>query len=280
MVELRQNFFGIWAAIKRNPSATAGIAVLLAWGIVAILAPVVAPYDPTAIDFLAAADPMPSSSHWLGTDSTGRDILSRIIWGARTTYTVVPLSVFAAFIVGIALGMPAGYFGGWIDTLVSRASDIMLSFPALILYIILITSFGPSLCNIVIAVTLAYAPGVSRLARAITLSLREQDYVAAAQVRGETSLYIMAVEILPNARGPLTVDLCLRAGYTVILTGTLGFLGLGLPPPTADWGGMVVENGHLLSIYWHMTVFPCLAISSVVISCNLVADSLRGGRTR
>jgi peptide/nickel transport system permease protein len=157
-------------------------------------------------------------------------------------------------------------------------SDVILAFPALILYIILITAFGPSLLNIIIAVTLAYAPGVSRIARGITLSLRERDYVAAAQARGESSVTIMAVEILPNARGPLVVDLCLRAGYTVILTGTLGFLGLGLPPPTADWGGMVVESAHLLSVHPHMAIFPCIAISSVVVACNLLADSLRGAR--
>lgn len=261
--------------LLRSPSALTGLVVIIAWGLVALLAPVIAPYDPSAIDFAAAADPHPSWSHWLGTDSTGRDMLSRLIWGARTTYIVVPLAVLSAFSAGILLGVPAGYFGGWFDTLVSRVSDVILAFPALILYIILITSLGPSLLNIIIAVTLAYAPGVSRIARGITLSLREQDYVAAAQARGETSLYIMFAEILPNARGPLIVDLCLRAGYTVILTGTLGFLGLGLPPPTPDWGGMVVESAHLLPIAWHMAVFPCLAIASLVIGCNLLADGLR-----
>ncbi|MEO5324033.1 ABC transporter permease [Mesorhizobium sp. CC13] len=263
------------AAISRNPTAFAGLSVLVFWATVAVLAPLISPYDPTAIDFSAAADPMPSWSHWLGNDSSGRDLLSRIIWGARTTYTVVPLAVGSAFILGIALGVPAGYFGGWADTFISRVSDVILAFPVLILYIILITALGPSLINIIVAVTLSYAPGVSRLARGITLSLREQDYIAAAQLRGESSLYIMLVEILPNARGPLLVDLCLRAGYTVIMVGTLGFLGLGLPPPTPDWGGMVVESAHFLSTYWHMSLFPCVAISSVVIACNLLADSLR-----
>lgn len=261
--------------VFRSKTATLGLGLILFWGLIAAFAPLIAPYDPSAIDFVAAADPMPSSTHWLGTDSTGRDILSRLIFGARTTYIVVPLAVLSAFAAGILLGLPAGYFGGWFDTLVSRLSDVILAFPALILYIILITALGPSLLNIVIAVTLAYAPGVSRIARGITLALREQDYVAAAQARRETALYIMFAEILPNARGPLIVDLCLRAGYTVILTGTLGFLGLGLPPPTPDWGGMVVESAHLLPIHWHMAVFPCLAIASVVIGCNLLADGLR-----
>ena len=265
-------------AILKSPAALIGLAILVVWGLVALLAPWIAPYDPNAIDFMAAAAPRPSAAHWLGTDATGRDLLSRVMWGARTTYSVVPLAIGSAFTVGILLGVPAGYFGGWYDDVVSRLSDVILAFPALILYIILITAFGPSLLNIVIAVTLAYAPGVSRIARGITLSLRERDYVAAAQARGESSVAIMAVEILPNARGPLVVDLCLRAGYTVILTGTLGFLGLGLPPPTADWGGMVVESAHLLPLHPHMAIVPCIAISSVVIACNLLADSLRGAR--
>lgn len=260
---------------SRSPSALIGVTLIVAWGLVALLAPLIAPYDPSAIDFAAAADPKPSLAHWLGTDSSGRDILSRLIWSARTTFTVVPLAVVSAFAAGILLGVPAGYFGGWFDALVSRLSDVILAFPALIIYIILITALGPSLLNIIIAVTLAYAPGVSRIARGITLALREQDYVAAAQARGESSFYIMFAEILPNAKGPLIVDLCLRAGYTVILTGTLGFLGLGLPPPTPDWGGMVVESAHLLPIAWHMAVFPCVAIASLVIGCNLLADGLR-----
>lgn len=262
-------------AVLRSRAATLGFAVLLAWGLVAALAPWLAPYDPTAIDFAAAADPSPSPEHLLGTDSVGRDLLSRIIWGARTTYAVVPLAIGSAFLLGVAAGLLAGYYGGWLDHLVSRVGDVMLAFPALVLYIILITAVGPSVINIVIAVTLAYAPGVSRLTRGQVLALKSQDYVKAAEARGEPGLYIMVMEILPNARGPLIVDLCLRAGYTVILIGTLGFLGLGLPPPTADWGGMVVEGSHLLSVHWHMAVLPCLAITSVVIACNLLADGLR-----
>lgn len=252
-----------------------GGGILAFWALVAALAPWLAPYSPSAIDFAAAADPRPSARHWLGTDMVGRDLLSRLIWGARTTFIVVPLALGAAFAVGIAAGATAGYRGGWIDALVSRASDVMLAFPALILYVILITSFGPSVTNIVIAVTLAYAPGVARLARGQVMALRSMDYVRAAEARGEPAWSIVLIEILPNASGPLLVDLALRAGYTVILVGTLGFLGLGLPPPTPDWGGMVVDGAAMIGVHWHMAVFPSIAISSVVVACNLLADGLR-----
>ncbi|MEO6624732.1 MAG: ABC transporter permease [Burkholderiaceae bacterium] len=255
--------------------ASAGATILMFWAVVALAAPWIAPYDPLALDFSGALDHAPSASHWLGTDSLGRDLLSRIIFGTRTLFSVVPLAVGTAFAVGIALGAIGGYSGGLADQVISRLSDVMLAFPALIIYVILLTSLGPSLINIVIAVTLAYAPGVSRLARGQVLAIKELDYVKAAQARGDHPLSVILLEILPNARGPLVVDLCLRAGYTVILTGTLGFLGLGLPPPTPDWGGMVVENTQLLSVHWHMAVMPCIAIVSVVVACNFLADGLR-----
>jgi len=265
-------------AARGRWAVRSGLGILIFWALVAAFAPLIAPYAPSAIDFAAAADPRPSAVHPLGTDLLGRDLLSRLIWGARTTFAVVPLALGAAFVVGIAAGAVAGYFGGWTDAVISRASDVMLAFPALILYVILITARGPSLSNIVIAVTLAYAPGVARLCRAQVLALRGLDYVRAAEARGEPAWSIIIAEILPNARGPLLVDLALRAGYTVILVGTLGFLGLGLPPPTPDWGGMVVEGSGMMAVYWHMALFPCIAISSVVIACNLLADGLREAR--
>ncbi|MCB2129437.1 MAG: ABC transporter permease [Rhodobacteraceae bacterium] len=262
----------------RSGSVSVALNILLFWAVVAVAAPLLSPYDPTTIDFTASLDPSPSAAHWLGTDATGRDLLSRIIWGARTTFLVVPLSVLSAFAVGGVAGMVSAWFGGWTDTIIGRAGDVMLAFPALIVYIILITSFGPSMWNIVLAVTLAYAPGVARLMRAQVLSIKSLEYVLAARAAGEGPLYIMFVEILPNVGTPLIVDLCLRTGYAVILVGTLGFLGLGLPPPTPDWGGMVVEGVNLLTLYPHISLFPAAAVTSVVIACNLLADGLRGLR--
>lgn len=263
------------ARIAASRTATIGFTILIFWGLVALLAPWIAPYDPTAIDFAATMEPGLSSEHWLGADSLGRDMASRLIWGARTTYIVVPISIGSAFVVGGVAGLMAGWYGGWIDSLISRAGDVMLAFPALVLYIILITSFGASLWNIVVAVTLAYAPGVARLMRGQVLAVKTQDYVLAARSGGESGPYIMFIEILPNVGAPLVVDLCLRSGYTVILIGTLGFLGLGLPPPTPDWGGMVFSGVNFLTLYPHMALLPAVAVTSVVVACNLLADGLR-----
>jgi peptide/nickel transport system permease protein len=171
--------------------------------------------------------------------------------------------------------LPAGYYGGGVDLVVSRVADVVLSFPVIILYMIVLAVFGASALNIVLIVSLTKAPIVARIVRALTLELRDRDYVAAAKMRGESALYIMLVEILPNARGPLIVEMCLRLGYTTITIGVLGFLGIGLPPPDPDWGGMVKDTYSMLAVWPHMALFPCAAISSLVIGFNLLAVGLR-----
>jgi len=173
------------------------------------------------------------------------------------------------------MGLLAGYRLGWWDMILSRIADIVLSFPVLVLYVIVIATIGASGINIVIAITFASAPGIMRIVRGLTLDLRNRDYVAAAQTRGESDWFIMLAEILPNARGPLIVDACLRLGYVVITIGILGFLGLGLPPPDPDWGGMVSESRSLAMAFPYMAVFPCIAISSLILGFNLLADGLR-----
>jgi len=185
------------------------------------------------------------------------------------------LATICAYVVGVMMGLAAGYHRGWWDTILSRIGDIILSFPVLVLYIIVIATFGASGINIVIAITFASAPGIMRIVRGLVLDLRNRDYVAASQTRGESGLYVMLIEILPNARGPLIVDACVRLGYVIITIGVLGFLGLGLPPPDPDWGGMVNESRKLAMAFPHMTVFPCIAISSLVLGFNLLADGLR-----
>jgi peptide/nickel transport system permease protein len=264
-----------WARIYRSRTALVGLFLVGTWVLLAILAPILPLHSPTAQDVMAMVDPTPSADHWLGTDILGRDVLSRLIFGARTVLIVAPLSVAVAMVIGITMGMLAGYYGGWIDTLISRFSDIILAFPVLVLYVILIANIGPSVLNIVIATTIASAPGIGRITRSLVLGLREQEYIAAAKLRAESTLYIMLVELLPNCRSMLIVDACLRIGYTIITIGILGFLGLGLPPPNPDWGGMVKESTTVLNVWPIMALAPSVAIVSLVLGFNLLADGLR-----
>ena len=264
-----------WLRLFRSPTAVIGLALILFWVILAVLAPVLPLISPTDQDVMAMADPNPSLTHLLGTDILGRDILSRLIFGARTVLVVAPLSVAVAMAVGIVIGMLAGYFGGVVDMLVSRMSDVILAFPVLILYVILIANIGPSVINIIVATTIASAPGIGRIVRGLVLDLKEREYVAAARLRAESTLYIMIVELLPNCRGPLIVDACLRIGYTIITIGILGFLGLGLPPPNPDWGGMVRETTTVINVWPLMSIAPSVAIVSLVLGFNLLADGMR-----
>jgi peptide/nickel transport system permease protein len=261
--------------ILRSRTAVVGLFLVTSWVVLAILAPILPLQSPTAQDAMALANPFPSANHWLGTDILGRDILSRLIFGARTVLAVAPLSVAVAMIVGIAMGMIAGYYGGWMDAVISRFSDIVLAFPVLVLYVVLIANIGPSVLNIVIATTIASSPGIGRITRGLVLGLKQQEYVAAARLRAESTLYIMLVEILPNCRSMLIVDACLRIGYTIITIGILGFLGLGLPPPNPDWGGMVKESTTVLNVWPFMALEPSIAIVSLVLGFNLLADGLR-----
>ena len=270
-----RGFFRWMVLLRESPVAVVGTLLIAFWLTVAIFAPYFTQFDPNAQDFAALADPTPSEAHFLGTDHLGRDIWSRLIFGARTVFIVAPTAVAVAYFAGCLMGMLSGYYGGWIDTVISRLSDIILSFPVLILYIILISTVGPSALNIIVAVTLASSPGIGRIVRGMILDLRNLEYVDAAKIRGERPFYIMVVELLPNARGPLIVDGCVRMGYTIITIGVLGFLGLGLPPPDPDWGGMVKDTTAMIVVWPHMSVLPCVAISSLVIGFNLLADGLR-----
>ena len=212
---------------------------------------------------------------WLGTDHIGRDIWSRLIFGSRQVLLFAPLATLLAYMVGIPMGLAAGYKRGVVDDVLSFIANVILSFPVLVLYVIIIATVGASPVNILIAVTFASAPGIMRIVRGLALDLRNREYVAAAETRGESTWRIMIVEILPNARGPLIVDACLRLGYVIITIGVLGFLGLGLPPPDPDWGGMINETRQMAMTFPHMSLFPVFAISSLVLGFNLLADGLR-----
>jgi peptide/nickel transport system permease protein len=272
-----------FALLRESWVGMIGSGLVLFWIIVAILAPLLAPFDPNAtlVPFqgigakFAGNATVPAGTFWLGTDQLGRDILSRVIYGSQTVLIYAPLATLSAYTVGILMGLAAGYYRGLTDDLLSRLADIILSFPVLVLYIIIIATIGASGLNIIIAITFASAPGIMRIVRGLVLDLRNRDYVAAAQTRGEGAWRIMLVEILPNARGPLIVDSCLRLGYVIITIGVLGFLGLGLPPPDPDWGGMINETRSMAMAFPHMVLFPCFAISSLILGFNLLADGLR-----
>jgi peptide/nickel transport system permease protein len=236
--------------------------------------PWLARYSPVE-QFRGENQQAPSAKHWLGTDRQGRDLWARLAHGSRIILLLAPFSVAIALIIGGTLGVVAGYYGGLTDEITMRALDGLMAFPQILLYLVIIAALGPSITNIIIAITIAGAPGIARLVRSLTLDIKTRDFVAAAETRGENPWYIMFVEILPNARGPIIIDAMLRIGYAVFAIGTLGFLGLGLPPPSPDWGSIVaqgksfIQAGHPWDALW-----ASLAIAMLVVGLNLMADGL------
>ena len=339
---------GTWGRIFDSGVGTFGLALVLFWLLTAIFAREVALFDPFAqIRALqnkppGAVDPTSGLPYLFGGDMLGRDVFSRMVYGSRTVMAIAPLATLFAYTVGITLGLPAGYLGGRLDTVLSFLANLVLAFPVILLFYLLVTpeiretpipgtmaavlfafpvifvalvvwsrlaerpeallrvlapvllvgAFGwlgltglwdptgllrmaPNTLNIFLAVVFITAPTVFRIVRGLTLDIKTRDYVAAAQTRGERPWYIMLWEILPNARGPLIVDACLRIGYTTILLGTLGFFGLGVSPESPDWGSTINEGRKLLRIYVHPALPPALALMSLVLGLNLLADALR-----
>ncbi len=272
-------WFKAIALLRESPVGMVGGVIVLFFALLAVFAPLVAPFDPNQpiLPFALPGAAAPEGGIFLfGTDHLGRDILSRIIWGGQRVLFYATAATLSAYVVGIAMGLMAGYSRGWIDEAISFVANVILSFPVMVLYVLIIAKLGASGANIIFAVVFASSPGIMRIVRGVTLDIATREYIAAAQTRGESSWYIMIVEILPNARGPLIVDFCLRMGYTTITIGALGFLGLGLPPPDPDWGGMITETrAFVTGGFPHMAIIPACAVSLLVLGFNLLADGLR-----
>ena len=273
--------------------ATVGIAIVLFWVIVAFVSLIWTPYDPNASDFIQNQGP--SAQNWLGTDHLGRDILSRLMQGTQVillktrlpgdTGISIPIGVaiwgvLGSLTLGSVLGLNAGYRGGWWDQIIMQVLDALIAFPQIVLYLVVIAALGQGDLVVILAITITGAPGVARLARSLALDIKTRDYIRAAETRGENAWFIMFREILPNARGPLLVDAMLRVGYAIFAIGTLGFLGIGLPPPDPDWGNMVNEARRNIFANQLAVIWPALAIASLVIGLNLFADGLREEMTR
>lgn len=274
-------------------TATVGLIIVLFWVIVGLVSLFWTPYPPNAQLFDPNLPPNPINL--LGTDNLGRDIWSRIMAGTQVVLLKTRISaepaivipggvaiwgVVGAVLVGGVLGVNAGYRGGGADQTIMQVLDAFIAFPVIVLYLVVVTALGRGDVIVILAITITGAPGVARLVRGLTLNIKTRDYIRAAETRGESQWHIMFWEVLPNARGPLLADAMLRIGYAIFAIGTLGFLGLGLPPPDPDWGSMVNDARKYIYVDPLAIVWPSLAIATLVIGINLFADGLREEITR
>jgi len=256
----------------RSPLAVAGTVVALGWIVVAVLAPWIAPHDPLAQDLPRLAPP--SADAIMGTDGTGRDVFSRLVYGAQTTIPLALMLVVCAMIIGTVVGALAGYLGGWVDEVLMRVTDMVMAFPTVILAMVIAASLGPSILNAVIAGIIVAWPPYARITRSLVLGLRTQNYVIAGRLLGSSPLRSLLRDVLPNIAGPVLVLASLDIGTAILLLSGLSFLGLGAQPPTAEWGTMIASAVQNTSAWW-LGLFPGLAILTVVMAFNFIGDSLR-----
>jgi ABC-type dipeptide/oligopeptide/nickel transport system permease subunit len=263
---------GVTKSIWRQPLTVAGLVVLVAWLLVAIAAPLIAPYNPLAESFKPLLPP--SAQHLFGTDDLGRDVLSRVIYGARVSLPLSLLLVGLSVVIGSTLGAVAGYFRGWIDGVLMRLCDLLFAFPAIVLAMVVTATIGPSITHAIIALVFISWPWYARIVRGLVMSIADTEYVTANRLLGASVRQALTVDVLPNVVGPILVLATLDLGGAVLLLSALSFLGLGAQPPMAEWGAMVSEGIQYFTNWWIGT-FPGLAIFSVVLAFNLVGDSLR-----
>lgn len=261
-------------AFRANKLSTVGVAIFLVVVALALLAPVISPHDPLEQNILNRMED-PSAQFWLGTDSYGRDILSRLLYGARISLFIGVAAIGSAMLIGSAIGLYAGYRGGKVDAVIMQAMDVLLAFPALILGLVIVAMLGPSIQNLIIAISLTAIPPFARIARAPTIVVKERDFVEACRALGYGDMRIMLLHVLPNILSEVLVMGSLWLATAIRVEASLSFIGLGVKPPTPTWGGMIREGFEkILDTPW-LSVFPGLAILLVVFSLNLIGDGLR-----
>jgi peptide/nickel transport system permease protein len=260
--------------LRRRPLAVAGLVVATLFVLVALFAPLVAPYDPAATNFSAVLQP-PSSEHIMGTDDLGRDVFSRVVYGARASLEAGVLATLLAMVIAVPLGLVAGYYRGWWDPVISRFTDVVLAFPFLIVAVGMAAIFGPSLRNVVIALGVTAVPWVVRVTRGEALALREQEFVRAAVANGAGDRTILGRHLMPNMAGTLLVQATVWIPQAIIGEAVLSFLGLGVQPPTPSWGSMLSAAQPFISIDAWLAIWPGLAIFLATLSFNLLGDGLR-----
>lgn len=264
-----------WFRLLRNKAAIAGLVIILLFILMAIFSPLLAPMDPLEQNIDIRKTPPLSGSNILGTDELGRDLLSRLIYGARLSMTIGIISVGIAMLGGVAIGMVSGYYGGWFDKIVMRIIDIMLAFPYVLLTIVIVAVLGPSLTNAMIAIGISQMPRYVRLIRASVLAEKESDYILAERSIGTGDFELMFGSILPNSLAPIIVQATLGVGEAILSSAALSFLGLGAQPPTPEWGLMIASSREFVTSAWWIVTFPGLATLLAVLGFNLFGDGLR-----
>jgi peptide/nickel transport system permease protein len=263
-----------WRLLLRRPTFYAGAGILLFWVVCALFGRLFAPDNPLAQQLLLN-NAAPSAAHWFGTDQLGRDVLSRVIVGARDILIITPLATVLGTILGTALGLAMGYFGGALDAVAGRLVEAVLALPVVIIALLFVAALGASNLTLIIVIGFIFTPLIARTVRAAVLAERHLDYLSSARLLAESPGRIMFGEILPNVMPAILVEFTVRLGYAVFAVATLSFLGFGVQPPTPDWGADITANYvGLLSGYWWQTLFPALAIASLVTAVNLITDSI------
>ena len=272
--QLEQAFANTIKAFNTNKTSWVGLGLFVFVVLVAIAAPLIAPHDPLQQNILKRLQP-PSAEFWLGTDVYGRDILSRLIWGARISLLIGTLAIFAAMLIGSLIGIVAGYYGGRIDIVLMQAMDVLLAFPSLILGLIVVAMLGPTIPNLVVAIALTAIPPFARIARAPTITVKEREFVEAGRSLGYSDRRLMFAHILPNIMPEILVMGSLWLATAIRVEASLAFIGLGVSPPTATWGGMIREGFENILDSMYLALFPGIAILIVVFALNLLGDGLR-----